>query len=209
MATATKALATEDGQSAQTTQLQAISTAIGNIGLTNIGNLTNLTTTDKSSLVGAVNEVNAELVAKADKVVGATNGNLAALNASGNLTDSGENLESITTKCRIIYTAAANQTYGAQLAELYPYISALSEEKRLHTAIIRGDYGFTYRCYNAVSPCYTLILTDNDSAISITGIRLYASDRIRIGNAYISSSGTSVSNLINTNNTESLSLVFL
>ena len=67
MELATKALATEDGQSAQTTQLQAISTAIGNIGLNNIGNLATLTTTDKTSLVGAVNEVNAGLVAKADE----------------------------------------------------------------------------------------------------------------------------------------------
>jgi hypothetical protein len=67
MATATKALATEDGQSAQTTQLQAISTAIGNIGLNNIGNLATLTTTDKTSLVGAVNEVNAGLATKADE----------------------------------------------------------------------------------------------------------------------------------------------
>lgn len=67
MELATKALATEDGQSAQTTQLQAISTAIGNIGLNNIGNLATLTTTDKTSLVGAVNEVNAELATKADE----------------------------------------------------------------------------------------------------------------------------------------------
>ena len=74
------------------TTLQAIVTALENIGINTVGNLASLVTTDKSSLVNAINEVAGEVddldTDKADKVTGATNGNLAGLNASGNLTDS-------------------------------------------------------------------------------------------------------------------------
>ena len=52
MSTVNKALATEAGQT-------AIKNAIDAIGASNIGNMSALTTTDKTSLVGAVNEVNA------------------------------------------------------------------------------------------------------------------------------------------------------
>lgn len=75
------------------TTLQAIATAIANVGLSNIGNMSSLATTDKTSLVSAINEVVGDVsdldTDKADKVASATNGNLAGLNASGNLTDSG------------------------------------------------------------------------------------------------------------------------
>lgn len=59
------------------------------------GSLEDLNTTDKSNLVAAINEVAGNVAAvdysgKADKVVSATEGNFAGLNAEGNLTDSGK-----------------------------------------------------------------------------------------------------------------------
>lgn len=59
------------------------------------GSLEDLNTTDKSNLVAAINEVAGQVAAvdysgKADKVVSATEGNFAGLNAEGNLTDSGK-----------------------------------------------------------------------------------------------------------------------
>lgn len=92
--------------------LQAIATALSTLGLTSVGDLSQLTTEQKTSLVAAINEINGDLdnyVQKsntpgllkndgtvdtndyAEKVAGATNGNLAGLNGSGNLTDSGWN----------------------------------------------------------------------------------------------------------------------
>lgn len=75
------------------TTLQSIVTALASIGINTVGNLASLVTTDKSSLVGAVNEVAGDVsdldTDKADKVSGATNGNLAGLDGNGNLTDSG------------------------------------------------------------------------------------------------------------------------
>ena len=75
------------------TTLQSIVTALASIGVNTVGNLASLVTTDKTSLVGAVNEVAGDVddidEAKADKVDSATSGNLASLNASGNLADSG------------------------------------------------------------------------------------------------------------------------
>ena len=75
------------------TTLQSIVTALASIGVNTVGNLASLVTTDKSSLVGAVNEVAGDVsdldTDKADKVSGATTGNLASLDASGNLTDAG------------------------------------------------------------------------------------------------------------------------
>lgn len=81
------------GSLGKDTTLQAIATAIANVGLSNIGNMSSLATTDKTSLVSAINEVVGDVsdldTDKADKVASATNGNLAGLNGSGNLTDSG------------------------------------------------------------------------------------------------------------------------
>lgn len=59
------------------------------------GSLEDLNTTDKSNLVAAINEVAGNVAAvdysgKADKVVSATSGNFAGLDAEGNLTDSGK-----------------------------------------------------------------------------------------------------------------------
>lgn len=59
------------------------------------GSLEDLNTTDKSNLVAAINEVASNVAAvdysgKADKVVSATSGNFAGLDAEGNLTDSGK-----------------------------------------------------------------------------------------------------------------------
>ena len=102
MSTVTKPIALDEtlqstntalGSLGKDTTLQAIATAIANVGLSNIGNMSSLATTDKTSLVSAINEVVGDVsdldTDKADKVTSATNGNLAGLNASGNLTDSG------------------------------------------------------------------------------------------------------------------------
>ena len=87
LAATNTALGTQNGK------LDDIKTAINNLGLASVGNLASLVTTDKSSLVGAVNEVAGDVsdldTDKADKVSGATNGNLAGLDPLGNLTDSG------------------------------------------------------------------------------------------------------------------------
>ena len=110
MSTVTKPIALDEtlqstntalGSLGKDTTLQAIATAIANVGLSNIGNMSSLATTDKTSLVSAINEVVGDVsdldTDKADKVTSATNGNLAGLNASGNLTDSGWNGAKTTT----------------------------------------------------------------------------------------------------------------
>lgn len=83
------------------TTLQSIVTALAGIGINTVGNLASLVTADKTSLVGAVNEVAGNVddidTAKADKVSGATNGNLASLDDNGNLTDSGWKSDKTTT----------------------------------------------------------------------------------------------------------------
>lgn len=142
METATKALATEDGQSAQTTQLQAISTAIGNIGLNNIGNLATLTTTDKTSLVGAVNEVNAGLATKADETEVAAIENVYS---SKNLLENKATTQTIygvtyTVNADKSVTAVGTATANAQLVlnttvglkpGTYKLSGALSQNKRI------------------------------------------------------------------------------
>ena len=66
MSTVTKSIALDEtlqstnialGSLGKDTTLQAISTAIANVGLSNIGNMSSLATTDKTSLVSAINEV--------------------------------------------------------------------------------------------------------------------------------------------------------
>ncbi len=52
---------------------QAIASAISTLGATNIGNLSSLTTTDKTSLVGAVNEVNSNKQNTTDNNLETTN----------------------------------------------------------------------------------------------------------------------------------------
>jgi len=83
------------------TTLQSIVTALASIGINTIGNLASLITTDKTSLVGAVNEVAGDVsdldTAKADKVESAVNNNFAKLDANGNLADSGITTDQTTT----------------------------------------------------------------------------------------------------------------
>lgn len=60
-----------------------------------IGKKTDLKTTEKTTVVAAVNELydaieDVDFSGKADKVIGATEGNFASLDAEGNLTDSGK-----------------------------------------------------------------------------------------------------------------------
>ena len=83
------------------TTLQAIVTALGNIGINTVGNLASLVTTDKSSLVGAVNELAGDIddldTDKANKVSSATAGNLAGLDSNGDLTDANWSADKTTT----------------------------------------------------------------------------------------------------------------
>lgn len=79
------------------TTLQAIATALANIGINTVGNLATLVTTDKSSLVNAINEVAGDCADKADKVESPTEGNLAGLDDEGNLIDAGWSADKTTT----------------------------------------------------------------------------------------------------------------
>ena len=86
---------------ASNTALGLIKTAIEGVGMASVGNLSQLTTTDKTSLVAAVNELVGDIsdldTDKADKVTGVTNGNLAGLDGNGNLTDVGWSGDKTTT----------------------------------------------------------------------------------------------------------------
>lgn len=89
-----QALASESGQ-------QMIAQALQNVGMANVGDMSQLQTSSKTSLVAAVNELAGDVsdldTDKADKVSGATNGNLAKLDSSGNLADSGWKSDKTTT----------------------------------------------------------------------------------------------------------------
>lgn len=77
------------------------------------GSLNDLTTTDKTTIVAAINEVktqvgNVDYSGKADKVTSATAGNFAGLDASGNLVDSGKKADDFD----VAGAAAAVSGYG-------------------------------------------------------------------------------------------------
>ena len=200
MSTVTKPIALDEtlqstntalGSLGKDTTLQAIATAIANVGLSNIGNMSSLATTDKTSLVSAINEVVGDVsdldTDKADKVASATNGNLAGLNASGNLTDSGWASDKTTTSASgnpISITGLKSNQLAVNpvitfepIQDLHgqsnPYPAGGSKNiapitlTKLKTLNSGGSSSWSGNAYTLYGVTYTIVVDNDDNILSI------------------------------------------
>jgi len=110
---------------------------------------------------------------------------------------------------KVVHTAAANQTYAQQLAELYPYINALSVQDEIHSAILIGN--MVLHNQNQMYKSYSGAVTDTSKNISVHSIRLYdnANRTVVYSLGIISASGVSLTDKINDTNTGTMSLVLI
>lgn len=115
MATVTKPMALDE-------TLQATNTILQGIGLASVGNVASLTTTDKTSLVAAVNELNGGKVSNSE--VGVANG-VAELDVNGKV------------------PASQLPSFVDDVIEGYYYNSAFYEDAG-HTILITGETGKIY-----------------------------------------------------------------
>lgn len=162
------------------------------------GDLADLQTTDKSSLVAAINEAaqggGGSTPTAADVTYSNTTSGLTANNVQAAID------ELAARGARLIETAAANQTYSAQAATLYTAFKNLTLSEKLKSLVLRDD--------NIVLPISSLALASfaragaNDTVIYSETLYLSA-------NKYLTSSGTTVANQSAENNTGTLKLYVL
>ena len=134
------------------------------------------------------------------------NGEVASLADVSSVAEFAKNLDS--RKPIVIHTAAANQTFAAQLAELYPYIEGLSDEQLYRSAILSG-VNQIFRCSDIYNRVFGFLFTLN-SGIRMIGIRMTAANNCKIFKTDIKTDGTvTTTDEINTVNTFKLSIVLL